>query len=82
MNKYQIGDRLQYEGKYIGLIVRGKMMTSVGYRYFIEVDGSDNSFTINDDDFDEMLEALHSQQIVAKQQLDVLRPRAVDNKDY
>ena len=54
--KYQVGDRLKYEGECIGLIVRGVMMTSFGYRYFVEIDGSDNSFTINDNDMDEMIE--------------------------
>lgn len=54
--KYEIGDRLEYEDRYIGLNVRGVMMTSFGYRYFIQVDGSDNSFTINSDEMDEMIE--------------------------
>lgn len=54
--EYKIGDRLMYEGKYIGLIVRGKMVTSIGYRYFIEVENSDNSFSINDNEMDEMIE--------------------------
>ena len=54
--KYQIGDRLKYKGKYIGLTVRGAMATSYGYRYFIQVDRSDNSFTISDVDMNEMIE--------------------------
>jgi hypothetical protein len=54
--KYQIGERLTYENKEIGLTIRGVMITSFGYRYFIQVDASDNSFTLNDDDMDEMIE--------------------------
>lgn len=54
--KYQIGDRLTYKNKDVGLIICGVMITSVGYRYFIQVDGSDNSFTLNDDDMELMLE--------------------------
>lgn len=53
---YQIGDRLKYQKKYIGLTVRGVMATSNGYRYFIQVDESDNSFTINSNDMNEMIE--------------------------
>lgn len=54
--KYSIGDRLQYQGRYIGLIIRGVMMTSIGYRYFIEVERSDNSFTLDDREMDLMIE--------------------------
>jgi hypothetical protein len=54
--KYQIGDRLTYKDEDIGLTIRGVMTTSIGYRYFIQVDGSDNSFTLNDDDMDLMIE--------------------------
>jgi hypothetical protein len=54
--KYQIGDRLSYDGKDIGLIIRGVMPTSGGFRYFIQVHQADNSITINDDDIEEMIE--------------------------
>ncbi len=54
--KYEIGDRLQYEDKDIGLIIRGVMPTSFGFRYFIQVDNSNNSFSINDHEMDEMIE--------------------------
>ena len=54
--KYQIGDRLQYKDKDIGLIIRGVMLTSFGFRYFIQVDDSNNSFSINDHEMDEMIE--------------------------
>jgi hypothetical protein len=54
--KYQIGDRLTYEGNYTGLIVRGVMSISTGFRYFIQVNESDNSFTLNDDEMEEMIE--------------------------
>lgn len=54
--KYRVGDRLKYEGKYIGLTVRGVATTSYGYRYFVQVDNSNNSFTVDDDEMDEMIE--------------------------
>jgi hypothetical protein len=55
--KYQIGDRLSYDGKDIKLIIRGVMPISTGFRYFIQVDDkSDNSFTLNDSEMEEMIE--------------------------
>ncbi|NJR47594.1 MAG: hypothetical protein HC775_18675 [Hyellaceae cyanobacterium CSU_1_1] len=45
--KYEIGDRI--EGT--NLIVRGKMMLANGSeRYFLQIDKSDNSLVLNDDD--------------------------------
>ena len=54
--KYRIGDRLKYEGKYIGLTVRGIATTSYGHRYFIQVDNSNNCFTIDSCEMAIMLE--------------------------
>lgn len=54
--KYQIGDCLSYKNRNIGLTVRGVMLTTSGYRYFIQIDESDNSLTLNDEDIDEMIE--------------------------
>ena len=53
--KYQIGDRLYYENQDLNLFVRGVMTFSTGNRYFIQIGTSDNSFTIDDHEMDEML---------------------------
>ena len=54
--KYKIGDRLKYKHKHIGLTVRGIMTTTYGHRYFIQVDDSNNSFTIDNAEMDLMIE--------------------------
>ena len=54
--KYQIGDCLHYKNKNLNLFIRGVMTFSSGNRYFIQIGTSDNSFTINDNEMDEMLE--------------------------
>lgn len=46
--KYEIGDYFENTG----FVVRGVMLTSKGFRYFVQVNKSDNSIVINEDDID------------------------------
>lgn len=54
--KYEIGDRISQKKLLASHFVRGVMVTSTGFRYFVQVDESDCSYVIDEADIDEEIE--------------------------